>query len=79
MSEWISVKDRLPEEGQQVDIWYRGKRHASYELIVDYGGKKGNTFFDPVAGGTSCIRIQGDVHCDEGATHWMPLPEPPKK
>lgn len=69
MSEWISVKDRMPKNKQIVDIWRDGERLCNYEIFKDYKGQKGNTFFEPIEFGVCCVR---------NATHWMPLPEPPK-
>lgn len=57
MSEWISVKDRLPEIGERVLIYSRQTLEA-----IRYEGKKFNRF---------------GVSVDD-ATHWMPLPAPPK-
>lgn len=60
---WIPVKDRLPEEGQEVLLWAEcypyssGKFH--YDMIV-YNPR----VYQPVIDYT---------------THWMPLPEPPKE
>ena len=67
MSEWISVKDRLPEEGQSVAFVVRGDDPL-------YKGR--------VLGG-NYIRICAGVSefCHPGrsyfASHWMPLPPPP--
>jgi hypothetical protein len=47
--EWISVEDRLPEEGEHILVCY------SDGWICDQ--------YTPF---------------DDGVTHWMPLPEPPK-
>ena len=64
VQEWISVKDRLPEEGDR--CLCRLKSFASpgsfYQSILRYD-KYG--FQD------------GGVY-EEGVTHWMPLPQPPK-
>lgn len=72
MSEWIKVKDRMPKEGQHVDIWageHHNCRMTDYVLIKNYAGQKGNDFFEPISSGITCVRC---------ATHWMPLPEPPE-
>lgn len=60
-SDWISVKDRLPEEGQEVLVSTKsknGQRNVDKGYILP--GK--NRF---VHRGTAEV------------THWMPLPEPP--
>jgi hypothetical protein len=63
MSEWISVKDRLPENGQRVLCYNK------YMYVKDYDC----VFYDGDFNWTGS-RI-GQI---EGVTHWMPLPKPPK-
>ena len=36
--EWISVKDRLPEEGQDVLVWYEYFRYGEYNCIYQTYG-----------------------------------------
>lgn len=68
MSEWISVKDRLPERGVFVLLSYAKKcrnptQFAKNTMAVgryDYG----------------MFLVEG---CEVSVTHWMPLPEPPKE
>lgn len=65
VQEWISVKDRLPEDGVSVlaICFYKEKRR----MLVCYMSKKNvGNWYTKVAG----QRVQ--------VTHWMPLPEPPK-
>ena len=63
MSEWISVREQMPEEGVDVlvygDLCY-GDCYNAKGIEVDY--VKHGTF----------------VAFDEDVTHWMPLPEPPE-
>ncbi len=66
---WISVKDRLPENQEIVDIFYDGQRETDYIYEKDHNGEKGNNFFEATESGFCCVR---------DCTHWMPLPGPPK-
>ncbi len=63
MSEWISVKDRLPRSDGQYIVCNSGfvipARYTTYEL-----GKR--AWFGRFS----------ELH---KVTHWMPLPEPPKE
>jgi hypothetical protein len=71
MSEWISVKDRLPESGERVIVFVPDYKEVCCDYVYarKYADIKGNDFFRPFNSGYSCIRT---------ATHWMPLPEPPE-
>ena len=66
MSEWISVKDRLPEDASDVLILSKEK-----ESCVGYYRSSDNEWvmYNP------CCSFHMELH---GVTHWMPLPEPPK-
>lgn len=67
MSEWIPVKDRLPQiDHQRVAIYF--PRRLVNPIDFAYYNKNGNFFFTYSTGSIN----EGDV------THWMPLPEPPK-
>ncbi len=66
---WISVEERLPAEGNEVLIYNgnAGKRYTDvWMLLYDEDGP----YWEDTVG------YQYGV--DE-ATHWMPLPEPPKE
>ena len=68
MSEWISVKDRLPEESGTYlayteYIIYVLKYSAIHKLFNVYDS------FEEETAQKLCINV----------THWMPLPEPPKE
>lgn len=62
MTEWISVKDRLPEKGQTVGTFS--------QKLMDIGDFPLNyhTFFN----------VEGKWPGGELISHWLPLPEPPK-
>jgi hypothetical protein len=65
MSEWISVKDQMPENRQYVDILVDGRyRKTDYEYEGD------GVFYED----------NYDITYSVGSvTHWMPLPKPPVK
>lgn len=70
MSEWISVEERLPPNGEDVLCWYEYFRYGSYNCMFEtygigyqYNGHWGGE----VANGTRARVIA-----------WMPLPKPPE-
>lgn len=71
MSEWISVKDRLPQRHQMGSIF----------IVALYNKKTDESFVKPL----HYIMDEWFSTLDEEplnyrykVTHWMPLPEPPK-
>ena len=66
VQEWISVKDRLPEYDQVV-LCYKDDRG------VRIGKHMPATYADGVVAFKDLVRDYAF-----GATHWMPLPLPPK-
>lgn len=62
MSEWISVEDGLPKDGEEVLI-YIGNQQLVAEKCKVFG------FVDAMD--REALRL-------DMITHWMPLPEPPK-
>ena len=65
MSEWISVKDRLPVEGKFYIV------HGNGEVFV-------GAYFPSSPGHWAVHTKLGPTWLD-GVAHWMPLPEPPKE
>lgn len=78
MSEWISVEDRLPDEG--VPVW--GATLGQFPMIaalqVDADGWLWGEVYAhyPSDGKWACDYEVNDDY--SWITHWMPLPEPPK-
>ena len=70
VGEWISVKDRLPEENERVLACYINplRKDRPPRMMVGEG--------------TSTQIVKGKVYLWCGGwrsiTHWMPLPQPPK-
>jgi len=71
MSEWISVKERLPEEGKSVLIFGKGWDEPEIGRLesIDAEG-----FY-----WTDTDGDDQDWSEEFLPTHWQPLPEPPKE
>lgn len=68
--EWISVKDRLPNEGDIVVAWlFKKKEPACVRFERD---KHGPIWYE-------LVTVDRDNDREDLITHWMPLPEPPKE
>jgi len=66
MSDWISIKDRLPELHQYVLTWTTdADDNYIVSMAVWNGDRKGGRF------------IADNGYRDTDVTHWMPLPEKP--
>ena len=74
MSEWISVKDRLPEYKTPYDV----------VLVCDANDVYGDINYaiawrnEPRKGGDIWC-FSTDLWADQFVTHWMPLPELPEE
>ena len=67
VQEWISVKDRLPDDNERVLVYHD-------DGMIRFGINKGG-FADVVS--TAYLQNHHST-CFSKATHWMPLPQPPK-
>ena len=70
MSEWISVKDRLPETDEMVLVIASGKPKKNITLDRAYELAE----YDP----EGWILDMWPEWMGAVITHWMPLPEPPE-
>lgn len=70
MSEWISVKDRLPEPGQLCKVKYQDWRYgAIFDEGEDSQKHEGRGRFEATMG-------EELGECYRSVTHWIPLAEP---
>ena len=72
MNEWISVKERLPEEGEEYAVVVSGKpcRNVTLDNAIELA------VYDRDEG---WILEMWQEWTNANITHWMPLPEPPKE
>ena len=63
VQEWISVKDRLPEDSTTVNLYTRSRT-----VGTGFYDKHTKSWVQYYSGGAICVEV----------THWMPLPQPPK-
>ena len=63
MSQWISVNDRLPEDGEHCIVW-----DGDWMQGATYYEEEKAFYFDDL--------YESDVI--NNASHWMPFPEPPE-
>ena len=65
-SKWISVDEKLPSKREWVICYSPNKK--SFSIFLGYMGNY-----------SSCWLQDGGCICMTPVTHWMPLPEAPKK
>lgn len=65
MSEWVSVKDRLPS-----------KKDIGTQFLLYVSNEDGETYFDVSYWFGRDVNLSFTWR---NVTHWMPLPEPPKE
>lgn len=76
MSEWQPI-ETAPKDGTPVDLWCCPPSHA----LSTGGGRTPDCWFSNGTWWEWCEVDAGDDQCRRAvhnATHWMPLPEPPK-
>lgn len=68
MADWISVKERLPEELTHVIVFMEATEQGVCVAFIENG-----KWLDGESG-HGIVFMQQEL-----VTHWMPLPEPPKE
>ena len=71
VQEWISVKDRLPDQSGEVLVIVSGNPQKNITLNCAYELAE----YDPYDGWIMEMWPEWE---DAIVTHWMPIPEPPK-
>lgn len=89
MSEWISVKDRLPHHQQIILVFAKTIRGVNgYGVATFVDSKKMNEELMKTRYAHECVDIDKHPHyfvsqeirqhTFNNVSHWMPLPDPPK-
>lgn len=80
MSEWISVKDRLPEHDQNVLIFAEGKSDYNFgDTVIEISHIGNQKFFHDSPDNWCWIAPWQYFTTNYEITHWMPLPQPPER
>ena len=80
MSEWISVKERLPEELERTHPGWSYCVRPSEDVLVYLRWEKRQTVaWYSYADGNWATVDERTIYDYDEITHWMPLPEPPKE
>ena len=71
MSEWISMKERIPPFEKRVLVWRSDKKTSSTGKRSHFGERRKWWW----------MLSTGSLTSEEGSvvTHWQPLPDPPKE
>ena len=80
VQEWISVKDRLPEDSGCYLVVYRDKYNGSISIAFDMYVKcnVGEWWESEFACDITKQFLWATRLQEQEVTHWMPLPQPPK-
>lgn len=79
MSEWVSVSEKLPDDGVVVigSGWMYGDQ-AKGRWVEPTIYSKEDCDFHPITS-DEYGELQSDFDASMSPTHWQPLPEPPTK
>ena len=80
VQEWISVKDKLPEDSGCYLVVYRDKYNGSISIAFDMYVKcnVGEWWESEFACDITKQFLWATRLQEQEVTHWMPLPQPPK-
>ena len=73
---WISVKDRLPEIGEDVLCGCQYDKD-DFEMAVGYFYRNKWKVAEDIITAKECYGEFRGIEFDSAVTHWMPLPKPP--
>ena len=80
--EWISVKDRLPEDNKNIICYIKNPVQGDLEVfegsISHESGYQSTTYWNVHYSLTTGYYEATEHEVTAAVTHWMPLPEPPK-
>ena len=76
VQEWISVDDRLPENGQEVFVAYVFP--LQHRTISKHFYSASIYYIDDGNGLVNRPHFENEGFHGMRVTHWMPMPEPPK-
>lgn len=69
---WIDVKDRLPENDDDVLVWYRYRMMQGVNIVGSKEQHGIGHYYEP----TDSWLIYGGFGLDQNVIAWMPLPSP---
>lgn len=79
MNEWISVKERLPENDPSIKKYIEHEKFGFLTVLVYNGVVKQTNRYFCNAPQFGLKKTNGWEWASDGVTHWMPLPEPPEE
>lgn len=77
MNEWISVKERLPEDDPTIKRHIEGDKFGFLTVLAYNGVVKQTSRFFCDAPRFGLPKTDGWEWASTNVTHWMPLPPPP--
>lgn len=75
MSDWISVKDRLPKFDKPVIGFIADTKPEFMDYAIEIVSLNSVT----ERGNLKLVEFRGNDYREHEISHWMPLPKPPKQ